>query len=126
MESKREAHVECKPFFLELEKALFQAWSLESSSKWIANNPAAGQCGVTALVVQDRLGGDILRTWLDSGWHYYNRIGEDIIDFTRSQFSIPPQYQDVYSNREEAFSDTNAEQYTALSRRLKEFLNEEE
>jgi hypothetical protein len=53
--------------FLELEKALFQAWSLESSSKWIANNPAAGQCGVTALVVQDRLGGDILRTWLDSG-----------------------------------------------------------
>ncbi|WP_025723768.1 YunG family protein [Paenibacillus polymyxa] len=112
--------------FLELEKALFQAWSLESSPKWIANNPAAGQCGVTALVVQDRLGGDILRTWLDSGWHYYNRIGEDIIDFTRSQFSIPPQYQDVYSNREEAFSDTNAEQYAALNRRLGGFLNEEE
>ncbi|MGN8231021.1 YunG family protein [Paenibacillus polymyxa] len=112
--------------FLELEKALFQAWSLESSSKWTANNPAAGQCGVTALVVQDRLGGDILRTWLDSGWHYYNRIGEDIIDFTRSQFSILPQYQDVYSNREEAFSDTNPEQYAALNRRLKEFLNEEE
>lgn len=111
--------------FLELEKALFQAWSLESSSKWTVNNPAAGQCGVTALVVQDRLGGDILRTWLDSGWHYYNRIGEDIIDFTRSQFLILPQYQNVHSNREKAFSDTNAEQYAALSRRLKEFLNEE-
>ncbi|MGG1939709.1 hypothetical protein ABFY57_08155 [Paenibacillus polymyxa] len=105
---------------LKLEKALFQAWSLESSSKWTVDNPAAGQCGVTALVVQDRLGGDILKTWLDSGWHYYNRIGEDIIDFTESQFSSLPQYQHVQSNREEAFSDTNAEQYAALSRRLGE------
>ncbi|WP_025719930.1 YunG family protein [Paenibacillus sp. 1-18] len=112
--------------FLELEEALFQAWSLESSSKWTADNPAAGQCGVTALVVQDRFGGDILKTWLDSGWHYYNRIGEDIIDFTRSQFSSLPQYQHAHSNREEAFSDTNAEQYAALSRRLREFLNEKE
>ncbi|MBU9709901.1 hypothetical protein KSP24_23690 [Paenibacillus sp. AK121] len=110
--------------YLKLEKALFQAWSLESSSKWTANNPAAGQCGVTALVVQDRLGGDILKTWLDSGWHYYNRIGEDIIDFTKSQFLSLPQYQHVQSSREEAFSDTNAEQYAALSRRLGESLNE--
>ncbi|WP_226000714.1 hypothetical protein [Paenibacillus sp. BJ-4] len=112
--------------FLELEEALFQAWSLESSSKWTADNPAAGQCGVTALVVQDRVGGDILKTWLDSGWHYYNQIDEDILDFTRSQFSSLPQYQHVHSNREEAFSDTNAEQYAALSRRLREFLNEKE
>lgn len=32
---------------------LLQSWSLQSSSKWAKNNPAKGQCGVTALVVND-------------------------------------------------------------------------
>jgi len=37
--------------------ALHRSWSLESSSKWTRENPANGQCGVTALVVNDLLGG---------------------------------------------------------------------
>ena len=32
---------------------LYKSWSLESSSKWTRENPAKGQCGVTALVVND-------------------------------------------------------------------------
>jgi hypothetical protein len=38
----------------ELKKVLFESWSLESSSKWSKDNPAKGQCGVTALVVHDK------------------------------------------------------------------------
>ncbi|MQW89558.1 YunG family protein [Sinorhizobium saheli] len=36
-----------------LQEALMQAWSPASSGKYAAENPARGQCGVTALVVQD-------------------------------------------------------------------------
>lgn len=39
-------------------KALYKSWSSDSSSKWSQDNPAKGQCGVTALVVNDVLGGE--------------------------------------------------------------------
>jgi hypothetical protein len=38
--------------------ALHQAWSPASSRHWRPDNPALGQCDVTALVVQDWLGGE--------------------------------------------------------------------
>ncbi len=38
-------------------EALIRSWSIETSSKWTTENPAKGQCGVTALVVQDIYGG---------------------------------------------------------------------
>lgn len=40
-------------------EALIKSWSIETSSKWTSENPAKGQCGVTALVVQDIYGGKI-------------------------------------------------------------------
>ncbi len=40
-------------------EALIRSWSIETSSKWTIENPAKGQCGVTALVVQDICGGKI-------------------------------------------------------------------
>jgi len=93
---------------------LFQVWSRNSSSKWTPENPANGQCGVTALVVQDVLGGDILKTKTPDGWHFYNRIYDRRHDFTESQFAKPIEYVDIVSSREEAFSDTNADQYDYL------------
>jgi hypothetical protein len=46
----------------ELSNVLFKVWSIESSSKWTPQNPAKEQCGVTALVVNDIFGGEILKT----------------------------------------------------------------
>ena len=42
--------------------ALQKSWSLETSGKWKADNPACGQCGVTALLVEELFGGEILKT----------------------------------------------------------------
>jgi hypothetical protein len=95
-------------------KILFTVWSKESSFKWSKENPANGQCGVTALVVHDLFGGEILKTPTAEGWHFYNRINNKRYDFTESQFSNPIKYMDVPSNREEAFSDTNMIQYSYL------------
>jgi hypothetical protein len=67
------------------------AWSKETSAtpeSWRPGNPAAGQCAVTALVVQDIAGGELLRCVVDGHVsHYFNRLPDGTeIDLTRSQF----------------------------------------
>ncbi|MGE7928752.1 YunG family protein [Lysinibacillus xylanilyticus] len=108
----------------DLLRALRKSWSIQSSSKWSIDNPAKGQCGVTALVVNDILGGKIYKTWLDEGWHFYNILDGERKDFTQEQFSYNLEYQDVRSNREEAFQDTNDIQYSYLKSQVYESLRE--
>ncbi|WBB53791.1 hypothetical protein [Verrucosispora sp. WMMD573] len=59
---------------------------------WRPDNPARGQCGVTALVVQELLGGDLILGEVFAqdakiGHHYWNRLpdGQDV-DLTADQF----------------------------------------
>jgi hypothetical protein len=98
--------------------ALSKSWSLESSSKWSKYNPAKGQCGVTTLVVNDLLGGEIKKTKLPDGWHFYNMINGRRHDFTASQFIEDILYMDIPSNREEAYKDTNDKQYNYLKQNV--------
>ncbi|WP_425593802.1 YunG family protein [Metabacillus indicus] len=98
--------------------ALLNSWSLNSSSKWTPENPANGQCGVTALVVHDLLGGEIKKTCAAEGWHFYNEIDSVRVDFTASQFEGDVQYDDLPSSREEAFADTNQLQYDDLKKKV--------
>ena len=99
-------------------ESLTKAWSRETSSLWSSDDPARGQCGVTSLVVQDLFGGQILKTPLQQGPHFYNLIAGRRIDFTSDQFADPIDYEDLPSHREEAMSDTNPGQYRALRERL--------
>lgn len=104
---------------MKLQEAFLKSWSINSSSKWTNANPAKGQCGVTTLVVNDLLGGQIRKTLLDDGWHFYNEINGVSYDFTASQFKEDINYMDIPSNREEAFLDTNLKQYDFLMRSVK-------
>ncbi len=61
---------------------------------WCPDNPARGQCGVTALVLQDLLGGDVLLAEVRypsgerQGCHYWNRLPAGVeVDLTRGQFT---------------------------------------
>ncbi|MCA1064962.1 hypothetical protein QTG56_09445 [Rossellomorea sp. AcN35-11] len=100
-----------------------KSWSIHSSTKWRKGEPAKGQCGVTTLVVHDILGGEIRKTNLPEGWHFYNIIQGIRCDFTASQFVTPIEYQDILANRDEAFRDTNEEQYLYLRACVLEKLN---
>jgi len=51
-------------------------------------------------------------------WHFYNLVGGKRVDFTASQFESPIGYDDLPSNRDEALSDTSAEQYQLLRERV--------
>ncbi len=73
--------------------ALKVAWSNDpgSDKSWSSDNPASGQCAVTACIVQDYLGGEIKRTTatlLDGTKisHYYNNLNSADIDVTKQQF----------------------------------------
>lgn len=63
-----------------------QAWSRETTNFWMPTNPAFGQCAVTALVVQDILGGELVRCMNGEVSHYYNIIMDQELDLTRKQF----------------------------------------
>ncbi|WP_213287801.1 hypothetical protein [Bradyrhizobium sp. sGM-13] len=108
-----------RPSLIDLYHRLREAWSAETGGKWRSDNPAAGQCSVTALVVQDELGGEILKTDVNGAWHFYNQIEGRRVDFTMSQFDSPIGYDDLPSNRQEAFGDTSAAQYELLLGRMR-------
>lgn len=99
-----------------------RCWSIKSSSKWTINNPANGQCSVTSLVINGIFGGYIVKTKVSEGWHFYNKIGSQTFDFTKSQFLQEPIYEDVLSSREEAFNDTNKDQYNYLKMKVSELV----
>lgn len=76
-----------------LTEALQRSWCRETSSvpdEWSEQNPARGQCAVTALIVQDMLGGILLRTVIQGESHYFNQLpdGENV-DLTLQQFEDP-------------------------------------
>jgi len=107
-------------------EALRASWSVDTGGKWFASNPARGQCSVTALVVQDILGGDILKTDVGGYWHFYNQIAARRWDLTMGQFETPIRYDDLSSTREEALSDTSPEQYRLLRQRVFNWQNRSE
>lgn len=39
-------------------RALRKAWSPSTASKWTTENPAAGQCNVTSLLIHELFGGE--------------------------------------------------------------------
>ncbi len=73
-----------------LRTRLRQAWNADTSAspeQWGPTNPALGQCAVTALVIQDHFGGDLLRCKINGISHYWNRLPDGSeIDLTKEQF----------------------------------------
>ena len=82
--------------------ALQRSWSSESAKQWTVDNPANGQCNVTAILIHELYGGEILKTTLHDGDHFYNRIDGLRFDFTASQFAQPIEYADILTDRQDA------------------------
>ena len=90
---------------LAVESAIRAGWSRDTCDPadlpdWTPANPSRGQCGVTALVVHDLLGGtlllaDVLRTdGSRQGVHWWNRLAGGLdLDLTRAQFTADEHVQ---------------------------------
>ncbi len=81
----------------DIEQALRDSWSAETCTpeyrdRWTPDNPARDQCGVTAMVLNDLLGGELIRgevhvDGVRTDFHWWNRLGMGVeIDLTREQF----------------------------------------
>lgn len=81
----------------ELKNVIEKSWSKATCTpslrnEWNIKNSALGQCAVTALIINDFIGGKIMRCMSESGSHYYNIINDQIYDLTVSQFDEIPDY----------------------------------
>jgi hypothetical protein len=118
---------------IKLAQVLRKSWSKETSycpNDWANSNPSFGQCAVSALVVNDYLGGEIV--WADallpSGQmisHYFNVIDGKTVDLTRSQFpkgTIIPKgiekKRDFASTREFMLTSVNTEKRYELLKEI--------
>jgi hypothetical protein len=81
----------------DLHRHFRSAWGADTcypdmSEEWTPDNPSRDQCGMTALVVQDVLGGDLVlaEVHVDGvkvGNHYWNRLADGTdVDLTADQF----------------------------------------
>jgi hypothetical protein len=113
----------------ELSFALLSSWGYDTAKgRWYKDIPALNQCAVTALVVQDYFGGDLLRCKLnDDDSHYWNDTeGFGELDLTFTQFAFTEQYaidDTVVRDREYvlSFPDTKA-RYEILKKRVERCL----
>lgn len=85
---------------LDIDRALRVSWAADNCSPddfdragWTPENPAWGHCDITALLVNDLLGGDLMLGTVHAvdgeqhGYHWWNRLPSGIeIDLTREQF----------------------------------------
>ena len=83
---------------LDLDRALRSSWAADTCSPddladWEPDNLARGHCDITALVVNDVFGGDLvvgevyLQDGARRGSHWWNRLPSGVeLDLTREQF----------------------------------------
>ncbi len=109
-----------------LQSALERSWSQETSAapNWSRQNPAQGQCAVTALIVQDFFGGRLLKTKAQVGEgisHIYNELPNGVVvDLTASQFPKGTLFSTPdYRVRDSVFERKgNRERYELLKKRV--------
>jgi hypothetical protein len=81
----------------EVEQVVRMSWGADTCdpddlADWRRDNPPRGQCGATALVLNDLFGGDLVLGEVRvagerTGVHYWNRFGATVeLDLTRGQF----------------------------------------
>jgi hypothetical protein len=116
----------------QIEEAIRAAWCRETSDDpedWTSQNPARGQCGVTALVVRDYLGGEIVIAEVvpadgskPTEGHGWNRLSSGTeIDLTREQFKNGERLGQAIV-QEPLVKTHGRDRYALLAARVQEYL----
>ena len=107
-------------------EALNASWSKDTAYRkdadnWTPQNPALGQCAITALLFNELYGGKIYSGESDTGIvHYWIRKFGKKYDFTKQQFNEDIHFKKIRKwNREELLATGNvAERYGILRNRV--------
>jgi len=118
---------------VDVERAIADAWGRDTSdnpNEWSEENAARGQCDVTALVVRDLLGGDILianvlRNGKRVERHAWNRLPSGLaLDLTRTQFREGETFEEPTVQEPLAIA-ASPKRYELLARRVRAALRVE-
>jgi hypothetical protein len=104
-----------------VQEALNQSWVPENNQELAAIISPDHKSSVTSLLIHDVFGGDILKTHKKKGWHFYNLIDGERVDFTRSEKgrSIKHnRFEDIPSSREEVDAFFEQEEYSTFMMRF--------
>ena len=111
----------------ELEQAIRASWTREISEepdKWSDDNPAYGCCAVTAMVVRDYLGGDlviggVVKDGVRVDRHVWNVLPSGLaVDLSRDQFRDGEDYEAPQPLNETTVPGTQ-ERYELLAARVR-------
>lgn len=113
----------------QIQTAIETSWGKDTAYfdfLWCKNNnsKSSGQCQITALLVQELLGGKILYSYVEGNEdfdHYWNLIGEVEIDLTSKQFRKGTKFVKAKQlSREDAFRNDKKvfETYKILKERV--------
>ena len=116
--------------FCEFKTALEKSWGKDTAyhkdaPNWTAENPALGQCAITALLFNEFFGGQIFSGVSETGIvHYWNELSGVKVDLTKQKFKNNLTFGNVTEwNRNDLLETGNvAERYAVLKQRLLENL----
>jgi len=105
--------------------ALKRAWRFDKSPELTPDKTAVNKSSVISQLIFDIFGGEILKTRKKKGWHFYNRINGERIDFTNSgldKISQDYHFEDIPASTEEIKNYFEQEQYSPFYMRfIREF-----
>jgi len=86
----------------------------------IRRNLTRGKDGAVSLLIHDIFGGEILKTRIKNGWHFYNRINGKRVDFTSKDMNKSSGYsfEDLPSSPAETSIYVEKEEYVTLLMRF--------
>ena len=97
-----------------VEAALNRAWRFEKSPELTPDKTAINKSSVISQLIFDIFGGEILKTHKRRGWHFYNRINGERIDFTKPELktiSTEELFEDIPATISEIHYFFEQEQY---------------
>ncbi|HEY5470504.1 MAG TPA: hypothetical protein VIK07_08280 [Bacteroidales bacterium] len=106
---------------IEVQEALRRSQEPVKSLEFKNKKPINGQDIDISLLIHDIFGAEILKTHKKNGWHFYNRIDGERVDFSKSKKSksIEDNYfDDLPAEPEETGNYLDKEDYSDFSMRF--------
>jgi len=104
-----------------VQEALKRTWTLDNNLGRKSDNYANDQDSVISLLIHDIFGGEILKTHKKKGWHFYNRINGERMDFTISEMdksSGDNRFEDIPSTPDETYNYFQQDDYSTYFTRF--------
>jgi len=104
-----------------VQEALKNSLTLDNNPGWIPENPIDDQSSAASLIIHDIFGGEILKTPKKKGWHFYNRIDGERIDFTEPEMGRSTEvnhFEDIPSTPDETYNYFEQEEYSTFLMRF--------